>query len=89
MVKAVDFISLMETGSLKPMEEDDKNIISDLRQHKELIPFKGVLGGTPDYSYLNMHIGLAIMRVMLLLAPMMVILVGICFSSIQLQKTTP
>jgi len=24
-----------------------------LRQHKELIPFKGVLGGIPDYSHLK------------------------------------
>ena len=53
VIHAIDFISWNETDSLIPLAEEDADIIRDLWQHKEFIPLKGVLGGTPDYRYIK------------------------------------
>ena len=55
---AIEFISLLEPDLLKPAAaeytilQEDMDIISDLWQRKELIPFAGAQSGTPKYTHI-------------------------------------
>lgn len=58
-IKSQSKLYSWEIGRLKKngLQDPIKDIISDLMKHKELIPYKGVLGGTMGfYHERNMHI---------------------------------